>query len=268
MSSLPRKIWLYGWLCLACTACDTLPGRATHSVAGANVEYARLGERKPAILFENGLGADMSTWRKVFAELGQRYTVVAHNRPGYGDSSPLPGMRDGATIIDEYRALLRDQGIAPPYILVGHSLGGLYMQLFARRYPQEVAGMVLVDSSHPRQLEGAGAVANWPWWARASTLLWTEAAEREFAAVAETGEAVLRQPLSVDMPIIILSATEKPTSDLSRFIMMKKTDLARLYPGSCQIWLDSGHFIQLDHPLAVVDAVQAVANHQYPLSCR
>jgi pimeloyl-ACP methyl ester carboxylesterase len=104
----------------------------------------------------------MDSWSKVFPEIGKNTTVFAYNRPGYGNSSKAITPRDGATVVEELRALLNSRGLRPPYVLVGHSLGGIYVQLFARKYPDDVVGLVLVDSSHPSQFEGSGAVENWP----------------------------------------------------------------------------------------------------------
>ena len=73
-----------------------------------------------------------------------------------GRSDPADSPRDGGHVVDELRALLSAQDLKPPYVLVGHSLGGLYMQLYARRYPDEVSALVLVDSTHPNQFKGAG----------------------------------------------------------------------------------------------------------------
>ena len=61
--------------------------------------------------------------------------------------------RTGAVIVAELHAVLKKAGVQPPYVLVGHSLGGLYMSLYARTYPEEVAGLILMDSTHPEQIE-------------------------------------------------------------------------------------------------------------------
>lgn len=77
--------------------------------------------------------------------------VCAYDRAGYGWSSPGPQPRDSQTIADELHALLTNAGLEGPYVLVGHSFGGLHARMFAARYPDETAGMVLVDASHPEQ---------------------------------------------------------------------------------------------------------------------
>jgi pimeloyl-ACP methyl ester carboxylesterase len=74
--------------------------------------------------------------------------VFAYSRPGYGQSEPSPEPRDAAQIVEDLRALLTARGLAPPYVLVGHSFGGAYMEFFAKAHPEEVNGVVLVDPRH------------------------------------------------------------------------------------------------------------------------
>jgi pimeloyl-ACP methyl ester carboxylesterase len=173
--------------------CAALPATETGRIDQQRIEFAQLGQGSPVVVFENGLGAPMRSWNKVFPEIGKHTTAFAYHRPDYGDSDPASTPRDGAHIVDELRALLRSRGLAPPYVLVGHSLGGLYMQLFARKYPDEVAGLVLVDSTHPTQMEGAGRIENQPWWARMFFHLFVNGElRREFDAVAATGVGIER----------------------------------------------------------------------------
>jgi pimeloyl-ACP methyl ester carboxylesterase len=73
-----------------------------------------------------------------------------------GWSEPEPGPPNATQTADELHALLQEADEEGPYGLVGHSLAGLYSRIYAERYPEEVAGMVLVDSSHPNQFEGSG----------------------------------------------------------------------------------------------------------------
>jgi Predicted hydrolases or acyltransferases (alpha/beta hydrolase superfamily) len=73
------------------------------------------------VVFENGLGAKLGNWDKVFPEISKNTTAFAYNRPGYGDSDPATTPRDGEHIVEELRALLKSKGLRPPYVLVGHS---------------------------------------------------------------------------------------------------------------------------------------------------
>jgi pimeloyl-ACP methyl ester carboxylesterase len=116
---------------------------------GRQVEFARLGAGGPLAVLEAGGGMRMTTWKKVLSETAAFTTAVAYNRAGFGKSSPAEAPRNGPSIVRELRTFLRELGLNPPYVLVGHSLDGLYMQLFARLHPDVVAGLVLVGPSHP-----------------------------------------------------------------------------------------------------------------------
>jgi len=246
---------------LCVSACATIEGVNTSVIAEKRVEYVIAGHGAPAVVFENGLGGRLEWWAKVFPEVAKETQVFAYNRPGTGASETASAPRDGDHVVDELRQSLRETGIAPPYILVGHSLGGLYMQLYARRYPGEVAGLILVDSTHPEQMKGAGAQENWPAWANAAfKAITSEAAKRELAAIPATGVSLLALPPLNGKPVIVLSARRpmEETSELARDANAKRVDIARLNPGAKQVWVDSGHAIPLEKPEAVVAAIHEV----------
>ena len=112
------------------------------------------GEGSPTIFLEAGLGADGSTsWDPVFDELTQVSRVCAYDRAGILWSAPGPDPRDALQVASELHALLASAGEESPLVLVGHSLGGLFARIYTDRYPDEVAGLVFVDSSHPEQFE-------------------------------------------------------------------------------------------------------------------
>lgn len=251
------------WLLFATlvSGCASLPGKATAKLDHRRVEYVLTGKGSGTVVFENGLGGTMDWWVKVLPEIAKDATAFAYNRPGYGKSDAATTPRDGQHVVDELRALLISQGLQPPYVLVGHSLGGLYVQRFARRYPDEVSALVLVDSTHPLQLQGAGARENWPAWARVLFgVAMSATAKAEMNAINATGEEVLRLPTFSDKPVIVLSAL-KPMSKKSALAddaNEKRKDIARLYPGSRQKWIDSGHGIPLDEPDAVISAIREV----------
>ena len=92
-------------------------------------------------------------WAAVQPEMGEVTRVCSYDRAGIMWSESGPGPRDAHRIADELHSLLRAGGEAPPYILVGHSLGGLFNRVYDARYPGEVVGFVFVDSSHPEQMD-------------------------------------------------------------------------------------------------------------------
>ena len=99
------------------------------------------------MLLEGGYAATSLAWTKVQALIASRHRACAYDRAGYGFSDPGPLPRDGAAIARDLDLALRAARIDGPFIVVGHSAGGLYVRLFADRRPREVVGMVLVDPS-------------------------------------------------------------------------------------------------------------------------
>ena len=256
-------------LLLLLAGCASMPGATTEEIRGRRVEYAQAGSGRPAVVFENGLGGTMDWWAKVLPEVAKSTTAFAYNRPGYGRSDPASTPRDGAHVVEELRSLLAGKGLNPPYVLVGHSLGGLYMQWYARRYPDEVAALVLVDSTHPRQLEGAGAPEQWPAWLRvAFGAAMSSVAKEELDALAATGAEVLRLPVLADKPVIVLSAARplEEHSALADDANAKRRDIVRLFPGAAQVWVDGGHGIPLENPASVIDAIRAVLAPTRPVA--
>jgi len=124
------------------------PGKLL-SVGDHRLHLRCMGEGTPAVIFDAGAGGTSLDWQEIQTRLAQQTRVCAYDRAGLGwsDAGPLP--RTSGQMVEELRILLRGANVEPPYILVGHSLGGLNMQLFAARYPQDVVGIVLVDSVHP-----------------------------------------------------------------------------------------------------------------------
>lgn len=138
----------------ACTPCWPASGDA-HDIY---IEDYRLhiecsGRGSPAVILDAGLGGSSLEWVFVVERLRRLTKVCTYDRAGYGgsDTGPLP--RTSSRIVTELHRLLARAGVPPPYVLAGHSFGGYNMQLFARRYPALTAGLVLIDASHPEQVE-------------------------------------------------------------------------------------------------------------------
>lgn len=135
--------------CFLVTSCTTLRHSKTVKIDNERVAYATLGEGPLTIVLEAGLGDGMGSWDGIFEELSSITKVFAYSRPGYAPSSATTRPRTAEQIVDDLRQLLKRSGNSPPYILVGHSLGGIYMLNYIERFPEEVAGVVLVETRHP-----------------------------------------------------------------------------------------------------------------------
>lgn len=255
------SIWgNFSVLCLLflLAGCATLPNVTQEQYDGRHIEYALARNGTATVIFENGLDGKMEWWEKVLPGIAGQATTFAYNRPGYGNSDRVATPRDGEHIVEELRALLHRKDLPPPYVLVGHSAGGLYMQWFARRYPDEVRALILVDSTHPRQLQGASSPEHWPTWVNiAVSLAISSVAKQELASLNTTGEAVLALPAFTGKPVFVLSAAQplQDSSPLADDANAKRKDIVRLYPGAKQVWVDSGHGIPLERPDAVITAI-------------
>jgi pimeloyl-ACP methyl ester carboxylesterase len=110
------------------------------------------GEGSPTVILEAGLNDFYVTWAKVQPEIAKSTRVCSYDRAGLGWSQASPKPRTTEVMAEELHTILRNTGIEGPYIMVGHSFGGIVVRSFAMQYPAEVAGMVLVDSAHEQQI--------------------------------------------------------------------------------------------------------------------
>jgi len=114
-------------------------------VGGHRLCYQLHGRGTPAVVLDVGVGESFQSWSSIVAELSLATSVLVYDRAGYGSSDMGPLPRHAKAEAADLRSLLRNAGVKGPYILVGHSLGGLNMQVFAGEYPADVAGMMLLD---------------------------------------------------------------------------------------------------------------------------
>ena len=224
-----------------------------------------LGHGPRTVILEAGLGDTLDVWKDVQPRIAAGCTrTLSYNRAGYLGSDPAVGPRDSATIVAELRAELKRRNIDPPYVLVGHSLGGLYMQYFARNYPQEVAGLLLVDSSSWHQGMSVDSSANTPYMGRtAVTLFMPWIMRREITDSDAAGQQVHTSPQAEAIPTIVLSSTRGPLGETpaARAISADLQDeIVADFPGAEHVRVaESGHYIQRDQPAVVVEAARHLA---------
>jgi pimeloyl-ACP methyl ester carboxylesterase len=117
-------------------------------IGGFRLHLNGTGSGRPTVILDAALGGSSVSWALVQPEVARFTRVCSYDRAGFGwsDAGPLP--RTVGRIAGELRALLDRAGEPPPYVLVGHSFGGLVLRMFASRYPADVAGLVLVDTAH------------------------------------------------------------------------------------------------------------------------
>ncbi len=229
-----------------------------------NIELLQIEttKSKTTVVFENGSRETLDKWSKVIEDIKNEATVFAYNRPGYGKSDETEALRDGRTIVEELRKTLQHQGLKPPYLLVGHSLGGLYMQLFARMYPQDVAGVVLVDAVHPGIIK---KTADFPLYTRiAKKIFFKTVINQEIDQIFNTSEEVLALPWINKIPMERLINVPKSAGAIAVDFGVSNSGpqlvamAEGLYPNANTTIVDSDHQIQVANPEVVVAAIRRI----------
>jgi pimeloyl-ACP methyl ester carboxylesterase len=134
------------------------PG-VTRSTGDHDLHIDCHGQGQPTVVLFNGLGESSASWARVLDGVAPTTRVCAYDRAGQGWSDDVDNPQDGITATHDLHALLAAAGERGPFVLVGHSIGGPYAMTYADRYPAEVAGMVLLDSTSPRQFD---AIPSYP----------------------------------------------------------------------------------------------------------
>jgi pimeloyl-ACP methyl ester carboxylesterase len=127
-----------------------MPG-TLHDVGGHDLHLDCRGEGGPTVVLFNGLGEFSASWARIVDGVAPTTRVCAYDRAGQGWSDDVQHPQDGLAAAEDLHALLAAAGEEGPFVLAGHSIGGPYAMTYADRFPDDVAGMVLLDSTSPRQ---------------------------------------------------------------------------------------------------------------------
>lgn len=227
-----------------------------------------VGNGNPTVVLESGLGDAWEPWAKVQPEVAKFSQVVAYDRAGLGQSEGGPKPRTARQIATELHTALKNAGLAPPFVLVGHSAGGLYIRVFANMYPDEVAGMVFVDPTPEDFFERLRAIQS------PEERKKFEEEEQDYVAKASEGRRDEWASLDVDLEQARASA---PLPSAPVILLTGMADEPYKSPAAKQLWLSlhnewlrtipnakhiitnkSGHYIQIDEPELVTDAIRQV----------
>ena len=302
-----------------------MPGRLV-DVGGFRLHLHCSGSGTPAVVMDAALAGSSISWSLIQPDVSRLTRACSYDRAGFGwsDAGPMP--RTAGRVADELRVLLDRGGVAPPFVLVGHSFGGLVMRIFAARYRNEVSGLVLVDPAHPEdwvtpapkeqikidrgiKLCRSGAMAARfgaarlvsglvtlglfgvarglatvvsrgglsredegvlaPFWKlppetrKPLRQFWTQ--EKFFAALGSQIASISTSAAETlaasaggygDLPLVTISST-----DPGDYRLRQQEALARLsHRGRHVVASNSGHWIPLDQPQVVIDAIREVLN--------
>jgi len=256
-----------------------VPGFRSADIGERRLRYKCAGEGEPTVLIEPGGGISLETvfswdppvgWAIVFPELAKVTRICVYDRAGLGRSDPAPQPRTSLDVARDLHALLEAAGIRPPYLLAGQSFGGMNARMFASLHPGSVAGMVLVDSSHPDFYPEVAKVLPPPSPGEPESLKgWREGPDlsksREWVDLKANAKLVRECGNLGDMPLIVLSASPDwndpfAPDDVEPLIdevhQRLQAELLNLSTRSKQIVATkAGHNIQAEEPQLVIDAI-------------
>ncbi|HAV76239.1 MAG TPA: hypothetical protein DCX53_02690 [Anaerolineae bacterium] len=254
----------------------TLPGDKI-DVGGYNLYIDCQGTGSTTVILESGLDGDVVTWKDVYPEVAKFTRVCRYDRAGlaHSDYGPIP--RDAELTTEDLHTLLAKANIAPPYILVGHSFGGLLIRRYAFHYPDEITGMIFIDSLHE------------DWWDEALELLpldsssdsarlatfrlyltdgWRNPAGNfESMDIPAVVEQVRETGNFGDTPITVITAGKftvlnpglppELETALANLFIEEQSRLAALSTQGVQIIIpDTGHNLPRENPQPIIDAIQ------------
>lgn len=228
------------------TAASAAPAAVVQADRHA-VAYQVQGQGRPVLVLISALGDGMASFREVAPDLAAHATVILYDRAGYGGSGAPTGPRDAAAVDGELQALLTASGVAGPYVLAGHSIGGLYAEYFAAHHRGDVSGLILEESrpaGFTRRCQAAGlsmCVAT-----PAMMTFAPKGAQAEVAALDATVAQVEALVPVAGKPVLVLSRAPgaKP---FDRLWTEAQSDLAARYPGAVHRTAPAGgHYVHRD----------------------
>ena len=247
-------------------------------VGGRQLAFRDEGQGSPTDVLEMGLGACGASFDSIAVRVAEFSRVVCYDHAGLARSDPAPRPRTITDLAANLQTLLRTAQIPPPYVLVGHSFGGLTVRRYQRLPPADVAGLVLIDAAHERQRmrllaalppEAPDEPPGVAQYRQALAARWADPMANDEGIDNIANSAIMRHcgPLG-DLPLVVISrGRAQAPAELPANVVVRREqawwqmqrDLAALSSQSVQMIADqSGHLMRQEQPDMVVDGIQQV----------
>lgn len=232
------------------------------NAGGHKLNLLHIGNGTPTVVFDSGFSDTLEAWSKIQPEIAKSATTVSYDRAGLGGSDIGPNPRSAKQIATELKTVLNNIGVAPPYILVGWSGGGLFQTVFAATYPDDVAGLILVD---PATAEHYDYMQKTQEWSNAFGVLDTlSPGYRGQIEALNISKVQVREswPLP-EIPVTLISAMKPlggwPFSDMNDMKFWKSTheNLLKNSPNTVHIVAEnSTHLMPIQEPSLVINVIR------------
>ncbi|HCK84931.1 MAG TPA: hypothetical protein DHW63_10575 [Hyphomonadaceae bacterium] len=269
---LSRRAALLGALVAGACAASRVAGiesRGTVAVDGLAVAYRRRDGARPVVVFDSGLGDGLDVWDATLALLPQDRAFFAYSRPGYGESAPLAALAVARTAEQAARhlhAVLGAAMVRRPFVLVGHSLGGLHIAKFAELFPREVAGLVFVDGRPPTfraacdwaNLSLCSAVGQAP-----APENWPQHIRSEIAGIGASEDAAPASQAIASFPATVITSTtpwpgERGDQAFSLWLSAQEAFAGSFHNHRFVRAEGAGHYVQREQPDLVAKEIEAL----------
>lgn len=245
------------------SACSPLKNVQVEERGGKRIAFINEGVGSPSVIFESGFEGGMETWAGIIDSVSRYTSVYTYDRPGYGRSNLKDSPHSIKEVAQQLHANLIARNIKPPYVLVGHSGGALFINMFARLYPDKIKGVLMIEPTHPDLYDYLRENE-----ALLYDLLFDYIGDGqrryEFDLIKNSSTEFREVADFPDVPLIVLMAgrhTTLESDELKEKMLEFHEDLKKLSVlGTRYLVEDSGHSIHKNDPQLVVDYILGFLN--------
>ena len=244
-------------------------------IGGFKLYFQIMGDGSPPVVICAGLGDSSKSWTKIQQQVAEFTQSISYDRAGLGQSEPSPKPRNDIHVAQELHVLLKNAGIQPPYVLLGHSFGGMHILTFADLFPDEIAGLVLVDPKDGTTFDGWKADLKPEKYSQLfngfesyfNTA--TDTIKSEWEALKQSIGHPQKLDKLPDVPVVLLTSTRLSDPEINMGLTPEVVEsslrihkeLLRQFTNHTHIITErSGHNIQFDEPELVVNAIRKIVD--------